>query len=91
MEPESAAIHCQYKAGKGSEHFIVIDIGGGTVDIASHATLARNFCSGTTVNERFSEFLQGFVDDLKFSHYIQSGAPEEKNTTQSRSERISLQ
>ena len=92
MEPESAAVHCQYKAkeaGKESEHFIVIDIGGGTVDIASHAikedrigevaaTLAGNFCGGTTVNERFSEFLQDCVDDLKFSHYIQSGAPEVK-------------
>ena len=92
MEPESAAVHCQYTAkehGKGSENFIVIDIGGGTVDIASHviredcigevaATQAGNFCGGITVNERFSEFLQGFVDDPEFLHYIQSGAPEEK-------------
>ena len=92
MEPESAAVHCQYTAkeyGKGSEHFTVIDIGGGTVDIASHviredrigevaATLAGNFCGGITVNERFSEFLQGFVDDRKFSHYIEKCTPEEE-------------
>ena len=61
--------------------YIVIDIGGGTVDIASHsiaggriaeiAAPAGNFCGGTTVNEKFSEFLQDLVDDPGFSHYIQ--------------------
>ena len=45
-EPEAAAIYCRRKArvaGKGTqyvvraENYLVIDIGGGTVDIASHA------------------------------------------------------
>ena len=97
MEPESAAIHCQRKAteaGRAPEYimrpqsYIVIDIGGGTVDIASHsivgsrieeiAASAGNFCGGTTVNEEFSKFLQKFVDDPKFSRYVQSGTVEEQ-------------
>ena len=95
LEPESAAIHCQCKAteaGKGEEYvvkaerYIVIDIGGGTVDIASHKIVeghieeidipAGNFWGGTTVNEEFSKFLQECVDDPKFSRYIKSSSPE---------------
>ena len=95
MEPESAAIHCRRKAteaGKGAEYvvtaqsYIVIDIGGGTVDIASHEIVGGcieeiaapdgNFWGGTTVNEKFSEFLQDFVDDQEFSRYIKNNSPE---------------
>ena len=66
-----------------AKNYLVVDIGGGTVDIASHAIEkgriieiappAGNFCGGTTVNEEFSEFLQDFVDDPKFPRYLQSG------------------
>ena len=41
-EPESAAIHCRQKAKVAqqylvrAENYLVVDIGGGTVDIASH-------------------------------------------------------
>ena len=95
MEPESAAIHCRRtatEAGKGAEYvvkaqsYIVIDIGGGTVDIASHAiiggkieeitTPAGNFWGGTTVNEKFAEFLEEFVGDPDFSRYIENSSPE---------------
>ena len=94
LEPESAAIHCQHKAteaGRGSErvlrakNYLVVDIGGGTVDIASHklvggrieelAPPAGNFWGGTTVNEEFSKFLQQFVDDPEFSRYIEKSSP----------------
>ena len=97
LEPESAVIHCRRKAKvthKGKEFVlhpkscIVIDIGGGTVDIASHsiaegriveiAIPAGNFWGGTTVNEEFSKFLQKFVDDPKFSRYVKSGTIEEQ-------------
>ena len=46
LEPESVAIHCRQKtevAGKGEQYlvsaknYLVVDIGEGTVDIASHA------------------------------------------------------
>ena len=78
-------------AGKGlqdvvsAKMYLVVDIGGGTVDIASHAivggsieeiaTPAGNFWGGTTVNEEFSKFLQEFVGDPKFSHYLESKSP----------------
>ena len=97
LEPESAAIHCRRKAKKASrasefaiksKSYIVVDIGGGTVDIASHAIVhdriveiappAGNFWGGTTVNEEFSKFLQDFVDDPDFSHYVGSGTLEKK-------------
>ena len=93
LEPESAAVHCQHKAkvaGRRKEEvrpdrYLVVDIGGGTADIAnvsSHieedALLSGNFWGGTTVNEEFSKFLQDFVDDPEFSCYIQSGSPEKE-------------
>ena len=77
---------------KGSQYlvrakkYLVVDIGGGTADIASHrivggcieeiAPPAGNFWGGTTVNEEFSKFLQDFVDDPDFSHYIIKCSPE---------------
>ena len=97
MEPESAAIHCRHKArvaGKGTqfvvrpENYLVIDIGGGTVDIASHrivggsikeiAAPAGKFLGGTAVNEKFSKFLEEFVDDRSFSCYIEKSSPEKQ-------------
>ena len=68
--------------------YLVVDIGGGTVDIASHAivggsieeiaTPAGNFWGGTTVNEEFSKFLQEFVGDREFSRYLESKSPEDQ-------------
>ena len=96
-EPESAAVHCQRMVKKCDREshdlarakcYLLVDIGGGTVDIASHAIEddqieeiadpVGNFWGGTTVNEGFSKFLQDFVDDPKFSHYIQRGTPQEQ-------------
>ena len=73
------------EAGGGSQYlvrannYLLVDIGGGRVDIASHAIVhgqikqiappAANFWGGTTVNEEFSTFLQDFVDDPGFSRY----------------------
>ena len=91
LEPESAAIHCRRaakEAGKNAEfrkakNYLVVDIGGGTVDIATHALVgehieelapsAGNFWGGTTVNEAFQDFLEDFVDDPDFSKYTQVG------------------
>ena len=68
--------------------YLVVDIGGGTVDIASHgivggsieeiATPAGNFWGGTTVNEEFSKFLQKFVGDPEFSRYLENRSPEDQ-------------
>ena len=90
LEPHSAAIHCRHKAKEASrgheylvkaEKYLVVDIGGGTVDIASHRVVGDHIeeiappvgnssCGGTTVNEEFSKFLQEFVEDPNFSRYI---------------------
>ena len=97
LESESAAIHCRRKAkiaSRDSDYhvnakcYIVVDAGGGTVDIASHAVvgdriqeIARptgNFCGGITVNVQFSKFLQEFVSDTDFSSYMANDDPENK-------------
>ena len=94
-EPEAAAIYCRRKArvaGKGTqyvvraENYLVIDIGGGTVDIASHAMVDGRIkeiappvfsaCGGTTVNDAFSKFLEDFVDDEGFERYTEESSPE---------------
>ena len=80
LEPESAAIHCRQKVKVASKvrqylvhakNYLVVDIGGGTVDIASHAIVegcieelaqpAGNFWGGTTVNEEFSNFSKSLL------------------------------
>lgn len=88
LEPESAAVYCQYEAKRfkegadkkfipKSDHYIVLDIGGGTVDIATHslaaggiielAPSAGNDWGGTRVNKEFEKFLAEFVGDHGFS------------------------
>ena len=71
------------------KNYLVVDIGGGTVDIASHKLVGGrieelappdgNFSGGTTVNEEFSKFLHEFVSDPEFSSYIdiENSSPEE--------------
>ena len=66
-----------------AQKYIIVDIGGDTVDIASHAIVngriveiappAGNFWGGTTVNEEFSKILQEFVHDPEFSCYTKEG------------------
>lgn len=83
LEPESAAIQCQQEAkdaGKASMCYIVADIGGGTVDIACHQTVAGfteerhpalgNDWGGTKVNEQFQTFLEELVDDKGLTCYV---------------------
>ena len=98
LEPHSAAMHCRRKAKeavKGHEYvvkaekYLVIDIGGGTVDIASQyivgdqivnraPPVGNSSCGGATVNEEFSKFLENFVDDPEFSRYIVKCSPENR-------------
>ena len=72
-----------------AETYLLVDIGGGTVDVASHkivdnriverAPPVGNLWGGTTVNEEFSKFLQEFVDDPEFSRYTkESQNPEDQ-------------
>ena len=86
LEPEAAAIYCQTMS-KGampdycriegsirSDRYLVVDIGGGTVDITAHrhneeqgieviAEPIGNDCGGMKVNREFSKLLQKILND----------------------------
>ena len=96
LEPESAAIFCQYMSQNQSSNnpandgdielkstnYLIVDIGGGTVDISAHC-LARgiephikvihpptgNNCGGTRVNDNFKIFLEDMVKDTEFHRF----------------------
>ena len=100
LEPECAAIYCQSLSKQlvapycqaekpfQSNCYLVVDIGGGTVDISAHrvsSTPVRhiqvvhpptgNNCGGSRVNKEFETFLGELVDDKKFSRYVQINNP----------------
>ena len=95
LEPESAALFCQLAsrdpnmiatysrkdyASYTSKRYMVLDIGGGTVDIAIHQVTedgkirsvlppTGNDYGGTKVNYKFSELLQKIVKDEGFKRF----------------------
>ena len=95
LEPEAAAIysqtvtaqqfvHAKSQSGPGTKsNYMVIDIGGGTVDITAHAEVdggvyvssipTGNEMGGATVNEQFSILLQKIVEDVNFEKFLRSG------------------
>ena len=95
LEPESAALYSQEmvaieiksagpKAAIGiPTNYMVIDIGGGTVDITAHAEVngginvenvpTGNDWGGTRINEAFSDMLQKIVGDPNFEKFLASG------------------
>ena len=92
LEPESAALYSQEMVGdqiasdpstaiiKRPSDYMVIDIGGGTVDITAHIEVdggivvenipTGNAWGGTQVNEAFSKMLQHIVNDLEFKKFL---------------------
>ena len=81
LEPECATAHCRSGGGfQEDENYLLIDVGGGTVDIVSHAIVGGNLeelippkgndAGGTTVNETFRKFLMEFLADPNFFRYI---------------------
>ena len=95
LEPESAALYSQENVVeriKSDEsravtsrptEYMVIDIGGGTVDITAHAEVdggivvenipTGNVWGGTQVNEAFSDLLQKLVCDPGYKRFEASG------------------
>ena len=95
LEPESAALYSQEKVAEQIKSvpsaavisrptdYMVIDIGGGTVDITVHVEVdgaiqvdnipTGNAWGGTQVNEAFSKMLQDLVNDPGFSKFLASG------------------
>ena len=92
LEPEVAGLYCQYNASQNAlssaatilptPNYIVVDIGGGTVDVTVHSEVnggihveslpTGNCWGGTKVNEQFSQLLQLIVKDNNFERFIQS-------------------
>ncbi|CAH1757951.1 9892_t:CDS:2 [Entrophospora sp. SA101] len=90
-EPEAAAIHCMNKLNelnlKTGAKYLVVDCGGGTVDltvrkllsddrIAETTERSGDFCGGTYVDDEFLKFLESRVGKsamnmLKEKHYGQ--------------------
>ena len=95
LEPEAAAIYSQkvtcqeVAAGKSialispKTRYMVLDIGGGTVDITAHVEVngginvvsipTGNSWGGTKVNEQFSILLQNIVGDKDFNSFLGTG------------------
>ncbi len=96
LEPESASIFCQNMSQQSvapyckadypfkSSSFLVVDIGGGTVDISAHRIISSantevvhpptgNDCGGSRVNKEFKKFLGELVNDPRFSKYLNTG------------------
>ena len=95
LEPESAALYTQenavedikralsYAAVGPPSDYMVIDIGGGTVDITAHVEVeggivienipTGNAWGGTQVNEAFSDLLQKLVRDPGYKRFEASG------------------
>ena len=105
LEPESAAIYCQSMSQQQlaaycdadrpytSQCYLLVDVGGGTVDITAHTAATRdqikvvqpptgNDCGGSRVNKQFQIFLGNLVDDKEFTAFINTGDAESdaKNT-----------
>ena len=83
LEPEAAGLWC-HKKGEHHykpQHFTILDIGGGTVDITSYCIdqdghicvvdkASGNDWGGTRVNEKFAAFMETIVKDPGFSQYV---------------------
>ena len=98
LEPEAAAVYCQTMNEQAvpehchitgpfqSNRYLVIDIGGGTVDITAHrheqqhgieviAEPIGNDCGGMKVNKEFAKLLHKIVNDDSFCRYLTNGDP----------------
>ncbi|XP_019855413.1 PREDICTED: heat shock 70 kDa protein 12A-like [Amphimedon queenslandica] len=87
LEPEVAAIAAHKyseESGTSPQRYMVVDIGGGTVDITIHDKSngrisvvlppMGNTWGGTTVNEALSAILEEVLDDKGFEAFIKSDA-----------------
>ena len=94
LEPDCAAIFCQYMTEQYTtpypSTYLIVDIGGGTVDITAHSLQLQplkhihvvmsptgNDCGGSRVNKEFRTFLEVLVHDKGFATYI--ATPDHEN------------
>ena len=100
LEPESAALYSQTTKIEGNPSaatisqptdYMVIDIGGGTVDITAHAEVegaikvdnipTGNESGGTQINEAFSKMLQNICNDENFTKFLAEGDRSQRMAT----------
>ena len=103
LEPESAAVYSQETvvgqidgdpsaaAISRPTEYMVIDIGGGTVDITTHLEVdggiivqnipTGNAWGGTKVNKEFSKMLEKILNDSGFERFLQEGKYSQKMAT----------
>lgn len=102
LEPESASLYCHEMLKRGlvapycenpsgpytPHSYLLVDIGGGTVDISAHKIVdcngnncpiveelhpaVGNDCGGTRVNQQFVKFLEKLVGDMRFSKFLET-------------------
>ncbi|XP_019858090.1 PREDICTED: heat shock 70 kDa protein 12A-like [Amphimedon queenslandica] len=93
LEPEVAAIYAQHQSevsGMPPQRYMVVDIGGGTVDITVHdKSNGRNSVvlppmgntwGGTTINEALSTLLEEIAKDKGFVSFFKSNPTNAKAT-----------
>jgi hypothetical protein len=83
------APYCENPSGPYMPHsYLLVDVGGGTVDISAHKIVdsnennnpvieelhsaVGNDCGGSRVNQQFVKFLEGLVGDVGFSKYLET-------------------
>ena len=114
LEPEAAAVFCQNMSKRACatyctaeepyncDNYIVVDVGGGTVDIVAYQVKelenskhmevihepTGDVWGGASVNAEFKKFLEGLTRDKGFSRYIQNNSPETNAKHQAYLDRI---
>ncbi len=84
MPQQSAAPYCKADYPFKSSSFLVVDIGGETIDISAHCISSSantevvhpptgNDCGGSRVNKEFKKFLGDLVNDPRFLRYLNTG------------------
>ena len=83
MSQRQLATFCQTDAPYTASCYLIVDIGGGTVDISAHHLMSNpephirvihpptgNNCGGSKINREFEAFLQALVRDNGFSRFV---------------------
>ena len=85
MSPQQRAPHCDESQPFTSNNYIVVDVGGGTVDIVAYRVNCApvphmeviqpptgGAWGGSMVNLEFKKFLEGIIEDKEFSSYVKT-------------------